>query len=177
MNKELESFQAVMDANKLQFNEIEDGLILKRNRGKHKFIQINLITSIGLLIGGLILFILELRRWGILVMIGASSFFAAFANARQREKDSEKKSIKISSEKIEMREGFKVRRVDLEDVIEFRTNVTKMKDVFVGTITLISENNMAYEFLEIFGNDEELIQEDLEVISCYIINNYMPDTE
>lgn len=80
---------------------------------------------------------------------------------------------KIDKEKIEIKTGFKSQKINLADISEFKTTVKKVKNLYLGKITIITEDNWPHEFLEIFGNDEDLVQDDLLIISNHIVDHYL----
>lgn len=178
MNQDIikDSFCKVMEANNLHFEEIGDRLIIKKSKNKNKSIQTYILLSIlGVGIGIYLSFTLG-RAGKVLIGLSLSILIAAIT-LREREKESEKKSIEIGSQSIDIRERFKIRKVNLEDIAEFKTNVEKHKNLFAGTISILTENRMKYEFLEIFGTNEQLVQEDLIIISNYIIDNYLSNED
>ena len=165
-------FVKAMEANNLEFEERDNELIIKKSKERNTSIRLYTVLSTVGIILGLILF-LFLGRIGIVVMgISIPALFVT-VNLREREKDSEKKTVAIGAERIDIREGFKSKKVNLQDISEFKTNVERYRNLYVGNIAIVTEGGMSYEFLEIFGNDEVLVQDDLIIISNYIIENFI----
>lgn len=163
----------VLAAHNLHFEQTGEQLIIRKGDIKNASLQGRITLAAAGLVAGLLLFLFVSSRAGLVTMIASGSFLFAFMNLRQREKDTEKKSIRIDSEKIEIKEGYKSRRIKLEDITEFKTSVQQVKNLFVGKITIMTEDKWPYEFLEIFGTDEDELEEDLVIISNHIVDNYL----
>lgn len=175
MDQKLEKdfFPEALAANNLEFEKIDDQLTIRKSKNRNTSLQGRIVLStIGVIIG-ILLFLFVGSRIGMATIIISGSFLFAFMNMREREKDSEKKSIKIDKEKIEIKTGFKSQRINLADISEFKTTVKKVKNLYLGKITIITEDNWPHEFLEIFGNDEDLVQDDLLIISNHIVDHYL----
>ena len=168
-------FLKALKANNLEIEEADQSLIIRKTKEKNTSIQFQVAAGVvGVIFGlGVLLFYTKAG----MVILGASiSLLFVTTNLRQREKDMEKKYIEIKPGVISIREGFKTRRVDIDNIAEFRTNTERHKNLFVGSISIITENQSSYEFLELYGDNEALLQDDLVIISSYVIDNYVSNS-
>lgn len=170
---EKDLFIKVMDAHRLVVEESSNGLTIKKSKYKNKTLQTYLVLSIAGVIIGISSLLYGSRLLAKILIAVSSSFLVITINLKERERTAEKKSIKVDHKIIEIREGYKGRKVKTEDVAEFRTKVEQHHSLYVGTISIITDHQMCFEFLEIFGEDEALLQEDLAIISNYIVDRYL----
>ncbi|KAA3635144.1 MAG: hypothetical protein DWQ02_10305 [Bacteroidetes bacterium] len=166
-------FHEILEAHHLTCEKEADHWLIRKSKKKNSAIQIYIVFSIIGFVVGLILFLFVWIKLGIIAMVLAGTFLFAGMNLRDREKNTEKKFITIDKESIIVKEGYRSKKINLVDIVEFRTKVQKVKNLFVGTISIVAENQRTYEFLEIFGNDEEIIQNDLVIIANYIVENFL----
>jgi hypothetical protein len=175
VNKEL--FLQILKANNIELIEGNTGIKLKKGQQNDAHLTTRITLSIIGLIIGMIIFLLVSSKFGILAMIGAGSFLMVQMNLKERKKEAENRYCTIGNGKIEIKEGYKVRKIKFEDISEFKTNIQNIKNTFIGKIIILTNDNYPYDFLEIFGRDEELIEDDLVYISHYIIDTYLSDSE
>ncbi|MCG8329781.1 MAG: hypothetical protein MI974_18945 [Chitinophagales bacterium] len=164
---------SALRANHLELQNQNGKLFIRKNRNKNKHIQNYWHLSIVLIVIGVLIMLFISIRAGIACIIAGIGLMVATSNLKEREKEAEKKTISIDKEQVEIREGFKSRRIPIIDIAEFRTNVKRTEDIYSGIITIITEHNHAFELLEIFGNDKDVVQNDLIIISNYIVENHI----
>ncbi|MFN7118196.1 MAG: hypothetical protein ACK4TA_15455 [Saprospiraceae bacterium] len=179
MNQPVEKdlFIKVIEAHNLIIEELDQRLIIKKNKAKNIILISYLMLSLGGIAIGILCWLTELAEVGKILTGISGSLLVVVLSLREREKDTEKKSIEIGDQKINIREGFKVRSVDFEGIAEFRTKVEPHENLCAGSISIITDNQMSYELIEIFGNNRDLLQEDLVIISDYIIGNYISNSD
>ena len=61
----------------------------------------------------------------------------------------------------------------IEKIAEFKTSVKAVKNIYLGKIMIITEDKWPFEFLQILGKDEDIVQEDLLIISNYIVEELL----
>lgn len=164
---------SALRANHLELQNQNSILFIRKNRNKNKSIQNYWHLSITLIVIGVFMMLSVSLNAGFACIIAGISLMAVTSNLKEREKEAEKKTISIDQEQIEIREGFKSRRIPIIDITEFRTSVKRTEDIYSGIITIITEHNHAFELLEIFGNDKDVVQNDLIIISSYIVENHI----
>jgi predicted nucleic acid-binding Zn ribbon protein len=168
-------FGTAMEANNLVYEEKDDQLIIKKGRGRNKSLRLYITLAIIMIVVAILLTLFSPLRIGRLIGgIGVVLLFSSIG-LRQREKEAMKNTVAIDREQVEIREGFKARRVKMEDIAEFKTTFKKIGNAHVGNVTIITERGIAYELLEIIGDSESLVQDDLLIISNYIVETYIND--
>ncbi|KGE85151.1 hypothetical protein IX84_29130 [Phaeodactylibacter xiamenensis] len=151
----------------------DGGLVITRSKFRNRNLQLYLYTAvIGAIISTIALFYIRSRIVGIPVLLSVTALIA-YMNMREREKEAQKKSATLSSKEIAIKEGFKVRRVNVEDIAELNTKVLPYDQLFVGTIAILTHDGRCYEFLEFFGDEEDSLREDLVKFSNYLIDRFM----
>ncbi|MCB9323878.1 MAG: hypothetical protein H6571_09105 [Lewinellaceae bacterium] len=173
-NNENDLFPEVMEANHLTYETINNELFIRKSKKKNNVIQTYIVLSVIGLTAGIFLFLFVWIKLGIIAIVLAGTFLFTAMNLRDREKNAEKKAIKISTSQIEIKEGYRTKKINLDDIAEFRTKVHKAKNLFVGNIIIVTDDNKTFGLLDIFGNDEEVVQNDLLIISNHLVDNYLP---
>ena len=174
---EIDLFQAAMEANNLEYQEVENKLLITKGKKKKGSIQTLLIISIIVFVIAIYVLLFVSTRAGIFVFGLAGSFFFGYVTLNQKEQNAQNRVIEIDDEQIRVKDGFKVKTINLGDISEFKRTVKRTGNHYVGNIAIITERGMSYEFLEIVGDKEDLIQDDLAIISNHIIDNYINDDQ
>jgi hypothetical protein len=166
-------FTSILRRHNLEATITDKGITIQKNKQKNHDLQYYLMGGVLVSFAGLLLFLFLSIRIGLLVMMGGGGLIAVYLNLRQREKDAERKTVTVNHRIIAVKEGFKGRTVNTEEVTELRTKVNNQHSMNTGTITAITERGMAYELLELYGIDEVDLRQDLVQIAGFLAERYL----
>lgn len=174
-NNNQQLFPTVMNANDLIYQERVNFLTIRRKSRPSFTIEKYIFFAIGCVILGLYLYSVEFTRLGLGLIGIAVSILIPTIRVREREKEAINRIIEIDSTEIRVRNRFKQSRVRLDEIREFKTKIARYKKIYHGRITLVLEGGRSHEFLELFNSDRDLLEEDMIIISNYIVDNFYED--
>ncbi|MCB9290526.1 MAG: hypothetical protein H6560_24670 [Lewinellaceae bacterium] len=168
MDKKESSFLSVMGRHHFEVEQAGGSLVIKKGKAGNSSVWAYLIFSAIAVAVGLALILFVSTKIGALVIgLSAPLLFQA-ANLKQREKDAETKSVEINEKEIALKEGFRVFRVEREKIQSLDIRVSEEGKLLAGCIYLIADGRHPQEFLEIFGDDREFLEDDLQAIADYV---------
>ena len=127
-------FLKVMQEHDLIVNQKEGFLSIAKGKKNNTSLQSKITLSFLGLVAGILVFIFYENRTGMAITFASGMSLFTLMNLRDREQDSRKRSIKIDSEKIEIKEGYKSKRIMIENIAEFKTSVKAVKNIYLGKI-------------------------------------------
>jgi hypothetical protein len=167
-------FIEILRNHHLDFEESEGIVSLKKSEaGKTKVSNTKTLYGIGIIVLGLVLIFKVSVRGGLGIIAAGVLLLSRLINLNSREEETLNKSVDIKGDEILIRENYKVRKIKIEDIKEFKTRVYEIKPRYVGKIILLTETDHAYELLELYGKDENELERDLVIISSYLVEEYI----
>jgi len=167
-------FQEVMEANNFTLEENANQITIKKGRkGKNLYTTKLILLSVGLVIG-FVAFLIS-RRLGTVILVGVGGVLFSQMNMGEREKEGSKKTIIVNKEQIEIKEGaYKSKRIKLTNIAEFETDIFPLDKKLVGKIAIVTADKKSLEFLELIGENEEVLEGDLLIIAQHLVDCYFP---
>lgn len=167
-------FREVMEANSFIIKESANHLTIKKGKkGEAQYNTKLIFLALGLIVGFLVF--LFSKRYGTAILVTVGGILFSLMNKGEREKEGANKTLIVNQDQIEIKEGtYKSKRIKISDIAEFETDTYPFGEKFIGKIAIVTEDKKSFEFLELFGDNEEVLEGDLLIIAQYLVDVYFP---
>ncbi len=102
---------------------------------------------------------------GLILLFSAIPMYLKGTKLNDKENKETSESIVIGDEKIIIQNSQEVIELNIDEIKELNFDIEKDRDISIGTVGILMEDNEVYILIKIFGGDKRYVEDDIEIIA------------